>query len=176
MSILITSYHTLSARLDTKTFSFSNFKINSQVSIFLSHLITTPCHSLSLFLTPYPLSWKQNHFHLTTPKLIPRPQFFITSCHAMSLLITPYHTLFPRLEKKAFLFPNFKISSQASIFLSHLTTPCHSLSHLIPPYPLGWKQNQFHLATLKLVSRSKFLHHILSCLATPYHTLSHCIP
>ena len=55
----------------------------------ISHL-HTPCHSLSRHITPYPLGWKQNHFHLATLKLVPRPQFFITSYHALSLLITPY--------------------------------------------------------------------------------------
>ena len=75
----------------------------------------------------------------------------------MSLLIAPYHTLSPILERKPFSSGNFKISSQASDFLSNLITLCHSLSHLITPYPLGWKENHFHLATLKLVPRIKLL-------------------
>ena len=100
----------------------------------------------------------------------------ITSSHAMPLLITPYHTLSPRLETKPFSFGNFKISSQAPIFLSHLITPCHSLSHLIKPYPLGWKQNHFHLATLKLVPRPLISYHVSTRLDTPYHNLSHLIP
>ena len=96
----------------------------------------------------------------------------ITSYHAFLLLITSYHTLSFRLETKPFEVGNFKISSQAPIFLSHLITPCHSLLHLITPYPLGWKLNHFHLAILKLVPRSLFSDHILSRLLTPCHTLS----
>ena len=47
--LLITPYHTLSPRLETKPFSFANFKFNSQARIFLSHL-TTPYHNLSPWL------------------------------------------------------------------------------------------------------------------------------
>ena len=43
---------------------------------------------------------------------------------------------------------NFKSSSQAPDFLSHLITSCHSLSHLTTPYPPGRTENHFHLATL----------------------------
>ena len=94
----------------------------------------------------------------------------------MSLRITSYRTLFPRLETKPFDVGNFKISSQAPIFLLHLITPCYSLSHLITPYPLGCKQNRFHLATLHLVPRPLFSYYILSHLPTTYYTLSHLIP
>ena len=120
------------------------------------------CHTLSL-------GWKENHFMLATLKLVPRLQIFY---HILSRLVTPYHTLSPRLERKLFYISNFKISSQASDFLSHLVTSCHSLSHLITPYPLGWKENHFMLATLKLVPRLQMFYHILSRLATPYYTLS----
>ena len=95
----------------------------------------------------------------------------MTSYLALPLLITPYHTLSPGLDKKPFPFGNFKISSQAPEFLSHLITPCHSLSHLLTPYPLGWTENHFHLATFKLVPRLLIFYHILSRLVTPYHTL-----
>ena len=77
----------------------------------------------------------------------------------MSLLITPYHTLSARLETKPFDVSNFKISSQASDFLSHLITPCHSLSHLITPYPLGWKEKHLMFAHFKLVP--KILSHLV---------------
>ena len=106
---------------------------------------------------------------LTTFKLVPRPLF---SYHISSCLVTPYHSFSPMLEAKLFSCSNFKISSQAPIFLTHLITPCHILSYLITHYPLGWKQNHFHLATLKLVSRPQFF---LSHLITPCHTLSHLI-
>ena len=66
-----------------------NFQISSQASDFLSHLIT-PCHPLSHLVTPYPLGWKENHFHLATLKLVPRLLIFY---HILSRLITPYHTL-----------------------------------------------------------------------------------
>ena len=56
----------------------------------------------------------------------------ITSYNALPLFITPYHTLSPRFKTKPFSLGNFKISSQASLSLSHLITPCHSLSQLIP--------------------------------------------
>ena len=112
---------------------------------------------------------ERKSFDVGTFKLVPRPQFFY---NIFSRFVTPYHTLSPRLEAKRFLFGNFKISSQAPIFISHLITSCHTLSLLISPYPLGWKQNDFHLATLKLVSRPLFSYHIISPLVTPYHTLS----
>ena len=89
LSLLIIPYHTLSPRSEAKLFSFGNCKISSQAPIFLSHLIT-PCHTLSHLITPYPLGWKQNHFHLATLKLVSRPQFFY---HILSHLVTPYHTL-----------------------------------------------------------------------------------
>ena len=146
----------------------STLKLVSRPQFFPSHLITT-CHTLSHLITPYPLGWKQNYFHLATLKLVPSP---LTSYHALSLLITPYHTLSPRLEAKPFDVGNFKTSYQAPIFLSHLITPCHSLSHLITAYPLGWKKNHLMLATLKLVPRPQFFNHILSRLVIPYHTLS----
>ena len=50
----------------------------------------TSSYTLSLLITLYPLGWKQNHFHLATLKLVPRPQFFY---HILSRLVTPYHTL-----------------------------------------------------------------------------------
>ena len=128
-----------------------------------------PCHSLSHLITPYPLGWTENHFHLATLKLVPRQLIFY---HILSCLVTPYHTISPGLDRKPFSFGNFQISSRAPEFLSHLITPCHSLSHLITPYPLGWTENHFHLATLKLVPRLLIFYHILSCLVTPYHTLS----
>ena len=81
----LTSYHILSPRLEEKLFSFGNCKISSQSPNFLSHLIT-PCHILSHLITPYPLGWKQNHFHLATLKLVSRPQFFY---HILSRLVTP---------------------------------------------------------------------------------------
>ena len=66
-----------------------NFQISSQAPDFLSHLIT-PCHSLSHLITPYPLGWKENHFHLATLKLVPSLLIFY---HILSRLVTPYHTL-----------------------------------------------------------------------------------
>ena len=89
LSHLITPYHTLCTRLEAKPSSFGNFKISSQVPIFLSHLIMR-CHSLSHLITAYPLGWKENHFHLATFKLVPSP---LTSYHILSHLFTPYHTL-----------------------------------------------------------------------------------
>ena len=100
LSLLITTYHTLSPRLEVKSFSFGYFKISSLALNFSSHLIM-PCDSLSHLITPYPLGWKQNYFHLATLKLVPRPPiFFIIFYYALSFLITPYHNLCPRLEKK----------------------------------------------------------------------------
>ena len=64
LSCLVGPYHTLShliLRLETKPFSIGTLKISFQVRIFLS-----------LLITPYPLSWKQNHFHLATLKLVLR--------------------------------------------------------------------------------------------------------
>ena len=110
---------------------------------------------------------------MTTLKLVPRLQNFY---HILLRLVTPYHTLSPRLERKPFYVGNFKISSQAPDFLSHLAMPCHSLSHLIIPYPLGWKEKVFHLTALELVPRLQIFYHILSRLVIPYHTLSYLIP
>ena len=110
---LITSHHTLSSRLETKPFSFCNFRITSPAPDFF-----TSYHTLSLQTTPYPLGWKQNHFHLATLKLVPRPQFFVTSYHTLSILITPYHILSPRLETKPFLFGDFKINSPGYVFVT----------------------------------------------------------
>ena len=72
---LVTPYHTLSPRLERKRLSFDNFKINSQAPDFLSHLITS-CHYLVHLITPYPLGWKENHFMLTTLKLVPRIKLY----------------------------------------------------------------------------------------------------
>ena len=91
-------------------------------------VFTTSYHALSLLITPYPLGWKENHFLLTTLKLVPRLRTFY---HMLLRLVTHYHTLSASLKRKLFSFGNFKISSQAAIFLSHLTL-CHSLPHLIP--------------------------------------------
>ena len=88
--------------------------------------------------------------------------FCITSYHALSPLITPCHALSIRSEKNPFYVGNFKISSQAANFLSHLITSYHSLSHLITAYPLDWKENHFTLATLKLVPRLQLFYHIFS--------------
>ena len=88
-SLLITPYHTLSPGLERKPFSFGNFKISSQTPDFLSHLITL-CHSLSHLITPYPLGWTENHFHLSTFKLVLRLLIFY---HILSHLATPYRTL-----------------------------------------------------------------------------------
>ena len=89
LSHLITPYHTLSPGLDRKPFSFGKLKISSQAPDFLSHLIM-PCHALPLHITLYPLGWTENHFHLATLKLVPRPLIFY---HILSCLVTPYHTL-----------------------------------------------------------------------------------
>ena len=197
LSRLVTLYHTLSDRIPyvvKKPFSFGSFKISSQAAFcffitfyhafslldpcslllfapcsqaadLLSYLITlfTPYHAVS----PYALGWKENHFHLATLKLVPRLQFFITSYHPLSLLITTYHILSPMLERKPFLFGNFKITSQAVVSLLHLITPCHFLGQLITPYPLGWKGKHFHLAALKFVRKLQILYHIKS-----YQTVS----
>ena len=45
-----------------RTFSYSNFKISSQVPKSLSHLIML-CQSLSHLITPYPLGWKKTIFN-----------------------------------------------------------------------------------------------------------------
>ena len=63
-----------------------NFQISSQAPDFLSHLI----NALPLLITPYPLGWTENHFHLATLKLVPRLLIFY---HILSRLVTPYHTL-----------------------------------------------------------------------------------
>ena len=49
LSHLVISCHTLSPILETKPFSFGNFKISSQTPDLLSHLIMV-CHSLSHFI------------------------------------------------------------------------------------------------------------------------------
>ena len=165
----------LKARLERKPFYVGNFKISSKAPDFLSHLIMS-CHSLSHLAIPYPLGWKENHFMLTTLKLVPRFQIFYHILSHLALLITTYHTLSPRLKRKPFYVGYFKISSQTRDFLSHLIMFCHSLSHLITSYPLGWKQNHFIMATLKLVPRLLIFYHILSRLVTPHHILSHLIP
>ena len=77
-------------------------------------------------------------------KLVPKLQISYHIYQALSLLITCCFTLCRRLERKPFSLGNFKISSHAPDFLSHLLMPYHSLSHLITPYPLGWKENHFH--------------------------------
>ena len=174
LSLLITPYHPFSPGLEREACSFVNFKISFHSNNFSSHLITL-YHSLLHLITPYPIGWKQIHLMLATLKLVPRPQFFITSYHALSLLITSHHTLSPCLETKPFDVSSFKVSAQASNFLSHFITPCHSFSQLITPYLLGWKEKQVYLATLKLVSWLQVFYHILSCLLTPYCTLSHLI-
>ena len=76
MSLLITTYHTLSPRLEEKLFSFGNFKISFQAQIFfitsyhaLSHL-KTPYHTLSPRL-------ERNHFPLAILKLVPRIMFLL---------------------------------------------------------------------------------------------------
>ena len=131
-----------------------------------------PCHSLSHLITPYPLGWKQNHFHLVTLKLVPRS---LISYHNLPCLVTPYHTLlhlitpYPLGWKQNhfhFTFGNFKFSSQAP----------NCLSQFITPYPQGWKQSQFHLVTLELVPSPLISYHILSFRVTTYHNLSHLIP
>ena len=92
LSRLLTPYHTLSYFIPSvgkKSLSNGKFKINSQAPIFLSHLITLS-HFLSHLITPCPLGWRKNYFHLTTLKLVPRP---LISYHILSCLLTPYHTL-----------------------------------------------------------------------------------
>ena len=54
-----------------------------------------PCHSLFHLVTPYPLDWKQNLFHLATFKLVLRSQSFY---HILSRFLTPYHTLSPLIS------------------------------------------------------------------------------
>ena len=71
LSHLVTPYHTLSPGLERKLFPFGNFEISSKAPDFLSHL-TTPCHSYSHLITPYPLGRKGNHFQLANLKLVPR--------------------------------------------------------------------------------------------------------
>ena len=65
-------------------------------------------------------------------KIIAMTKICITFYQVLPLLITPYHNLLARLERKPFCVGNFKISSKAPDFLSHLIMPRHSLSHLIP--------------------------------------------
>ena len=99
----------------------------------------------------------------------------MTSYHALSLLITPYHILSPGLDRKSFSIGNFKISSQAPEFLSHLITPCHSLSLLITPYHTlspGLDRKSFSIGNFKISSQApEFLSHLI----TPCHSLSHLI-
>ena len=131
-------------------------------------IFITSRHVLSLLITPYFLDWKENHFMLTNLKLVPRLQIFY---HILSCLVTPRHILSPGLLRKPFYIGNFKISSQALDFLSHLITSCQLLSHLIPPYHLVWKENHFMLATLKLFPRLLIFipsYHVLLFLITPY--------
>ena len=65
-----------------------NLKLNQGRKV-LSHFITS-CGSLAQLLPFYPLGWKENHFHLTTLKLVPSLQIFY---QISSRLVTPYHTL-----------------------------------------------------------------------------------
>ena len=66
LSLLIAPSHNLSPTLEKKPFSFENFKMR----------FITSYHALSLLITPYPQGWKQNYFHLSTLKLVPRLQIF----------------------------------------------------------------------------------------------------
>ena len=176
MLLLITSYHILSSRLERKPFPFGNSKISCWAPDILSPLIT-PCHSLSRLITPYPLGWKENYFHLATLNKIssqaPDPSsHLITPYHCLSHIVTPYPTSW---KQKHFDVGNLKISPDALDFLSHLNAPFHPLLHLTTPYPLGWKQKHLILATFKLVSRLQIFitsYQVLPLLITPYHPLS----
>ena len=137
LPLFITPYHTISPRLETKPFSFGNFKTSSRVPNFLSQL-TTPCHSLSHLITPYPLGWKQNHFHFTFGNFkfsSQSPNFLsqlITPCHCLSHFIAPY----PQGWKQSqFHLVTLKLVPSPLIsyhILSFLVTTYHILSHLIP--------------------------------------------
>ena len=116
--LIITPYHILFPRLERKPFYVSYFKISSQAPDFLSHLIT-PCNSLSQYIKPYPLDWKENHLMLTTLKLVPRVQIFY---HILSCLVTPYHTLSSWLERKLFYVGNFKNTFVIMCKLYHVRT------------------------------------------------------
>ena len=122
-----------------KHFHLETLKLVPRLQSFylvLSSRVVTPPHTLSSRLkrktcsfTPHPLGWKEKHNHLATLKLVPRWQIF---CLILSHVAPPSHTLSHRLKRKTFSFGNFKISSQAPEFLSHLITRCLSFSHLIP--------------------------------------------
>ena len=98
-----------------------------------------PCDSLSHLITPYPLGWKQNYFHLATLKLVPRPQFFlsyfITPCHSLSHLITTYALGW---KKNQFNLETLKLVPRSLIsfhILSRLSTPYHTLSPRLETKP-----------------------------------------
>ena len=99
LPLFITPYHTISPRLETKPFSFGNFKTSSRVPNFLSQL-TTPCHSLSHLI---PQVGNKIIFisHLATLNLVLR---LLISYHNLSRLVTAYHTLshlIPKVGNKA---------------------------------------------------------------------------
>ena len=99
LPLFITPYHTISPRLETKPFSFGNFKTSSRVPNFLSQL-TTPCHSLS-YLIPQVGNKIIFISHLATLNLVLRLLIFY---HNLSRLVTAYHTLshlIPKVGNKA---------------------------------------------------------------------------
>ena len=68
----------------------------------------------------------------------PNPAPFIEGKNFHIAIFSNSNQLISKLNECPKIFVcNFKISSQAPDFLSHLITPCHSLSHFITPYPLG---------------------------------------
>ena len=102
----------LSPRLERKVFYVGKFKISSQAPDILSHLITFS-HSLTHLITPYLLGWKENHFMLTTLKLVPRIQLLshlFQALKTVSLIVSKglfsirsLHGKFPIKEKKLLL-------------------------------------------------------------------------
>ena len=98
--------------------------------------------------------------------------FYHAWYHIFSHLFTPCHTLSPRLETKPFSFGNFKTSSQAPNFLSHLI---NALSLLITPYHTLSPKSEATPILFGNFQNSSQIANFLSHLITPSHFLSHPI-
>ena len=99
----------------------------------------------------------------------PNPAPVIEGTHFHFAIFSDSNQVISKLNEGPKIFVrNFKISSKAPDFLSHLITPCHSLSHLIPwvgkkPFSIGNFEVSFQA--------SDFLSHPI----TPGHSLSHLV-
>ena len=140
LSCLVTPYHTLShliLRLETKPFSYANFKISSQAPKVLSHLIM-PCHSLShLILYGGKKLFSIGNFTISSQAPISLLHL-ITPCHILSHLITPYPL---NRKQNHFHFTTLKLVLRSLIsyhISSRIVNPYNITSyHTLSPTILG---------------------------------------